>query len=79
MKVEGTVQDRTLSAVLGDPAANNTFNVTLDPATRRFNGTWGANKPCAVPARISPRCRSGCRFTGQCAHSGHRDRAFRAS
>ena len=63
--VAGTVEGRTLSGVLGDPAANTTFNVTLDPVTRSFNGTWGANKPwCGVSEALSS-LPEGCSFTGQ--------------
>jgi hypothetical protein len=64
VKIEGTVEDRTMSGVL-DKAANTTFRVTIDPATRSFNGTWGANKPwCGVSAAASA-LPEGCSFTGQ--------------
>ena len=65
VKVVGTAADRTLSGVLGDPAAKITFKVTLDPATHTFNGTWGANKPwCGVSAALAS-LPEGCSFTGQ--------------
>ena len=65
VKVVGTVDDRTLSGVLGDPATNTTFTLKLDPATHSFNGTWGANKPwCGVSTALAS-LPEGCSFTGQ--------------
>lgn len=64
VKVEGTVDDRTLSGTIGDPAANTRFAVTIDPATRTFNGTWGAGKPWCGVSGAESELPAGCSFTG---------------
>ncbi|MEO8075540.1 MAG: hypothetical protein ABI818_04370 [Acidobacteriota bacterium] len=63
--VEGVVAGPVLSGLLGDPGANNKFKVTLDPAARTFNGTWGADQPwCGVSTALSS-LPEGCSFTGE--------------
>jgi hypothetical protein len=59
VKVDGTVQERTLTGMLGSPA-NTKFNLKLDPGDQTFKGSWGENKPwCAqrnYPSALPPDC-----------------------